>query len=428
MGWREADASSVIAAPFSEYVAISLRISAPNGVPNDDFRHERRPFIMKSNKWRRESKEGEAAMKKRIFFVLTVSLCLLTPMLLAAPAGIAEQAIADAAALEALQAAHPGHTVAAQAQCGDTAAAVLSLEGRNILCLAEKQSGEWTVTIDNPTALRQGEQIPTLLLDTDITLFWAYHDSDRLCEYVSVKANGIWGDVSHRYVDDIIDGEGDEYFVTLKDLGRCKVICKINRHQDENENLLYESADIPIPADWLAPYADLAHFDAERFPSYHLYTHDWTNEYVRQGAAEQLMPDAVYHGGTIHSDTMEFLMEKPDGTLVFVGVTWNEQDGWLMTESTPLPQGTIYGYQNFESSLYLPGGRNAGMTRYADGTWGVSMIYADKEDGAACPMFFMGQNWVGDIDATHAYGTHPWSDMATPTGQRFPFALRKPCK
>lgn len=341
----------------------------------------------------------------RFIFMLIIALLLFTPV------SIAEQAISDAAALQALQAAHPGYTVTAQEQCGYTAAAVLSLEGKSILCIAEKQSGVWTVTIDNPAALRQGEQIPSLLLDTDDTLFWAYHNNDTLCEYVARKENGSWGNVDHRFVDAIVDGEGDEYTVTWKDLGWCKVISKSNWHQDENENLLYGWADIPIPADWLASYADLAHFDVERFPRYYWYTHDWTNEYVRQGAAEQLMPEYIYHGGTINTDTMEFLMEKPDGALVFVGVTWNELEGWLLTVSTPLPKGTVYGYQNFESSLYLPNGQLVSMKRYSDGTWGVYMIYAEKEDGTSYPFFDLGQNWVGDIDAIHAYGTHPWSDM-----------------
>ena len=48
------------------------------------------------------------------------------------------------------------------------------------------------------------------------------------------------------------------------------------------------------------------------------------------------------------------LMEKPDGTLVFVGCVqgaWNE---WQLTESTPLPEGTILGVENFTHSLGIP--------------------------------------------------------------------------
>ena len=49
---------------------------------------------------------------------------------------------------------------------GDTAAAVLTDQGTQVLCVAEKQGGQWALVVDNPTALLQGEPLPSLLLDT----------------------------------------------------------------------------------------------------------------------------------------------------------------------------------------------------------------------------------------------------------------------
>ncbi|MEG1890072.1 MAG: SH3 domain-containing protein [Clostridia bacterium] len=340
-------------------------------------------------------------MKKALW----VALLFVTFVLLMPSASMAEQIIVDSAALKALQDAHPSYSVTAQDQWGDTAAAALSLDGKNILCIAEKQNGTWTVTIDNPTALRQGEQIPSLLLDTDITLFWSYHQNDTLSEYYAIRENGFWGDVGYRFVDSVIDGECDEYFITLKDLGWCKALLTSNRHQDENENLLYQWTDIPIPANWLAASIKLGSFDVESFPKRHYVYH----EPICQHAAEQLMPGYVYHGGEINDDSMEFLMEKPDGTLVFVGVAWRESDGWLLTESTALPEGTIYGYDCYETSLYLPQKLIVEMKRSADGTWGIAYVTSNGRD-----FLFFGSCWIArDFNAMEDrhFGDHPWGDM-----------------
>ena len=123
-----------------------------------------------------------------------------------------------------------------------------------------------------------------------------------------------------------------------------------------------------------------------------------------------LMPDYELVEGIINQegDTMRLLMRRPDGMLVFVGGVHDAQNGWQMTESTPLPEGTFLGVENFVESLAI-GGRLqvVSLKPYADGHWGLSLIYPEN-DG----LFRLGANWVfEESGAPLLVGDHPWSDI-----------------
>ena len=339
---------------------------------------------------------------------------------------LAESSAIDPSALAALQAAHPGYALTSPTQWGDTAAAVLSAGDVNVLCVAEKQGGAWVVTIDNPTALRRGERLPSLLLDTDTALFWRYNDGDGdTVWYDAVRDNGVWGNVSVRYSYSHSNGI-TERLVHLTDMGWAWVLVKRNCYEDVNENILYETVDLPIPADWLAAYASLATFDAELFPSAWMWTHDWTNERAREGAAKQLLPEYAYRGGIIHEDDMQFLLERPDGALVFVCVSYTESSGWSLTESAPLPAGTDYGYDNFSDSLFLPQGVLANVKRYGSGQWGLDYLYGTPGGVGPDEMICFGENWIADSTYTpdrRYFGDHPWSDVTTIDWATLPTSL-----
>ncbi len=344
----------------------------------------------------------------------TLTILLGLALLLFVSAACAESTIIDGAAAEAILAAHPGCIIAAQSQWGGTAAAVVTADAQRILCVAEKQNGRWTVTIDNPSALRQWGDLPSLLMDTDTVLYWRYRDNDNFTEYRSEKANGVWGTVALRHLNTFANGSGVESLIAYGPTVHGKVITKTICVQDENENLLYTATDIPIPAESLAPYASLASFDTEKFPGNFIYIQDWTNTFIRQSAAEQLMPDYTFLGGTLNSGSFEFLMQKPDGSKVFAGVNYNDTQGWVVTESTPLPADTVYGCENFTSSLCFPNKLLVNMNLFANGVWGVSYIYSFPEDGTPKEMIFLGQNWIADntwLPQTRYYGSHPWSDI-----------------
>lgn len=339
-------------------------------------------------------------MKHLVLLFLTILVLLL------APAAMAEQAV-DPAALQAIQSAHPSFTIEEQAQCGNTAAAALTSDGFNILCVAEKQGGAWRVTADSVGALLQTDWLPQLVLDTENSLTWIYQeDIVTRSEYHAEKIGGEWGNVTLNYID--IEDEGYyEHVVALTTLDSGKVISKTNRHVDNSGRVINQWTDIPIPAEGMMFFDGLEQFEADRFPTYDGYSRGWIGDDLVQNAATALMPGYTFQGGTIYSDNMTFLMKDPNGALVFVGVGFDDREGWLKTTSTVLPDGTRYGRENLDNVLWLPDGQMVEVTQYADGSWGPTVVY----DDGGVPICYLGQNWVQDDAGHYVFGIHPWTDV-----------------
>lgn len=118
-------------------------------------------------------------------------------------------------------------------------------------------------------------------------------------------------------------------------------------------------------------------------------------------------------GDPYHRDELRLLMRNPAGELVFIGGVLNADGMWALTESTPLPEGTILGVENFTHSLGIPGATYyncISVTPYADGTWGVNLIYPYNAGNELFPLrkhviFENGQAIYGKL------GDHPWSDV-----------------
>ena len=110
-------------------------------------------------------------------------------------------------------------------------------------------------------------------------------------------------------------------------------------------------------------------------------------------------------------DELRLLMRRPDGQLVFVGGVHDPEAGWKMNVSTPLPEGTILGVDNFVDSLGIGGTNIYAVTPcpYPDGSWGVDILYPDDEG-----LFRVGPNWIfEESGAPTLVGDHPWSDITT---------------
>lgn len=135
-----------------------------------------------------------------------------------------------------------------------------------------------------------------------------------------------------------------------------------------------------------------------------------------------LLPGYTMEQGIMgrQGNTMFLLMHNPAGELVFIGCDQDE-DTWRMTESTPLPEGTFLGVENFTHSLGIPRDVSQGDYCYAfnvapnsRGTWGVTM-FDPPADGTG--LFLLGENWILREDETHAihasFGVHPWSDITS---------------
>ncbi len=134
---------------------------------------------------------------------------------------------------------------------------------------------------------------------------------------------------------------------------------------------------------------------------------------------QELLPDYTLERGVMSGeDRMLLLMRRADGKPVFVGAVW-EKDAWRLTVSTPLPEGTILGVENFTHSLGIPNTQGEGYSYFTvslapngDGTWGVNYMYPPGEGGME---FSLGQYWMTDMYSQwgFVFGEHPWADITT---------------
>ena len=330
-------------------------------------------------------------MKRWLAMGLLTLLCALSA------AGLCEDANA------VFSAAHPGYAIAAQDEWGDTAAAVMEGDGRRVLLVAEKQDGAWRIVVDNPNALDPDGACPKLLLDTDTALYWFYPSEDAIgtLSFSCFRTDGVWGDVG------LIDRAGSLetlYHYDGRNLHVQHVQC------DENDNVISVRETMLLPGRWMKELVTLEHFDLEKLPHGHAGAWNWPGEYALTQAAKELFPDYVYLDGQADEDGLRFLLRRPDGRAVFIGVTQDDAGLFRTAESTPLPQDArVYlGDENFTSALVIEWAdvRRASLVLapYADGSWGLYQ----------CPHFvgtLLGRNWMQQEEGHRVFGAHPWSDV-----------------
>lgn len=127
----------------------------------------------------------------------------------------------------------------------------------------------------------------------------------------------------------------------------------------------------------------------------------------------ELLPTYTFVEGIDDGDVLRLLMRNAADELVFIGGVKAADGTWHFAESTPLPEGTILGVENFTHSLGVPSRKYydcVSVEPYADGTWGVSMVMP-----AQSGMYFMGQHVIFDEvdDIDGHFGNHPWADITT---------------
>ena len=242
-------------------------------------------------------------------------------------------------------------------QWGGTAACFAETDGEKRLIVLERRGEGWQIAIDNPTALIQDRGWPELLLDSDNAVYWTYVRSDtEIVRYHSARnADGTWGPVDQFSFD---SGFGDSTHVwstTWDESNRGEIIRSFSV-VDENDNDRGVQLMQILPAAWMMDCIRLKDFDVTRFPTMFIATNDFfshENERFFREAAAFLMPDYAFLKGMLKEGAMHFLMEKPDGSRVYVICEYMSHREVCLIESTPLPAGTVLGYENFTDSLWI---------------------------------------------------------------------------
>lgn len=350
----------------------------------------------------------EELVMKRFF---TLFQTIITMMLLMAGLAYAEERL-PAEVIAQLQSAYPSCSISLADQCGQTAAAVLWDGETQVLCLAEEQDGIWDLVVSNPAALRQNTPVTSLLLDTEETLYWSYNPYSAVTETChAVRENGQWRVTGMMSSEN--NGNGTISESQLWYAAEC--LQYSTSYCDENENIMSHDEYTPVPAAWLKNHLPLSVYDDSRFPKpNNHFTHSWLSDEATALAAAELFPDALFLGGCAGSGHLAFFLQEPNGDRIIASCRFQQEDGWTITLSTPLPEGTIYGWENFSSSLII-GELLVSIGPVDDTTCGVTCIYNTAEEVPDERMFHLGKNWItNDVPNgyNHCYGDHPWGDIA----------------
>ena len=302
-------------------------------------------------------------------------LCLFVLLLLALalPCALADATVPQEV-LDLCATAHPGYTVAAADGAAEQYALVLTNGSENRLCIAEREAGgDYALTIDNSTALRQGEDIPELLIDTagDV-LFYTYHGGEdgqyeyAVYTYHAVKQDGAWGtvDMTMRYYQ-------EELAAWVQDGKLHRSVSYFNKE----DNLLGQDTYLPLPLAGLNDQLTLADFDISLIGEYA----DPPEAMIR--AALSLPEDATLERVS-HSPTLFAQYTAADGARYIAACTYDEQEGYRISRSQPLPDG--WGLDNFHSwGSTLISHSNQGII-YSfgldrNGAWLLSVVQTSSE-------------------------------------------------
>lgn len=350
---------------------------------------------------------------------------LMLMMLVLVFAGACAEEALPQEVLSVLEQEYPGYTLIQSDRCDPAAAAVVSDDGTQVLCLAEKQDGEWKLVVSNPAALRQDAPVSSLLLDTDEALFWSYHGENVASTLYAARRNGTWKVVSMQENETYPNGNVGEHALGYGD-GRLQYSTYLC---DENDNILSMNDYEPVPAAWLNDRMELSVFDESAFPKANInYTHSWLSDEAIMKAAEELFPGYACLGGCAKRSHLEFFLKSPGGELLFAATRFDEKLGWRSSMSTPLPKDTRYGLENFSSSLVI-GDLLVNVSPVDENQFGVTYIYNHASyDGSSETMFQLGRNWVCmdvPVGYGNVYGDHPWADITMMDWQSLPHTFEE---
>lgn len=324
-----------------------------------------------------------------------------------------------------VQAAFPSHRILLSDQCGRTAAAVLSDGQTQVLCLAEQTDGDWALTVSNPTAFDPDRAISSLKLNADDSLCWTYALDGFLTEThhaVCTAEQWYFQGIAYTEVDE--NGYVSESHCQY-DKGRLLYATYLF---DETERILSANVYMPVPAQWLYAIVPLSAYDQARFPIPNRnYTHSWLPEEATALAAAELFPGTTYLGGCASQHDLQFFLQMPNGERRISSCWLNQEDEWNTVLSTPLPEGTMYGCENFSSSLVI-GDLLVNIGPVDAATCGVCFIYDGNHDTMGTRMFSLGKNWITGESPNgygNRFGDHPWCDITTLDWTSLPHTLEE---
>ena len=347
--------------------------------------------------------------------IIAAALLLLS---LALPAA-AEVALPQGV-IDLCDARYPAYIIAAHDGWGDEArgqyALVLTDGEDNILCIAEKSETDsaYAFTVDNPNALREGAEIPSLLIDTGgDSLYYSYTDGNTKSSYASFKSGGEWSDVSIIHQDFSHTDYEVDTLVFIQD----GFLTYDRRQFDKLENPMEEergfTQPLPIP---VSPAFEanmkLAAFDIDSVSP------DGWMIPVAEGVCHGLIEEGdMLLQVDVQSEAILMLVRKADGTKrLRISGGWDEyRNGYAVEETGPVPEdASMDTFHMWDGVLFLGNDLcSFNFTHSADGKWHFTSVQSSDSFGI---LYDGVENWEGGSVYRNdhvTYGVSPWNSDIT---------------
>ena len=323
---------------------------------------------------------------------------------------------------------YPGYSVSAYSGFGDDSrgqfALALSKEEQHILCIAEKSEADaaYRFTVENDKALRKGEEVPSLLIDTaGDSLFFSYQEIQHYYSYHAVKdETGAWGNV------DLIVYDGfnsDEFAVFAQD----ELIIMDFFDTDNEGNILSRARYTPVPGKWLQPFLALNDFDITVFPT----NRDEAMAFGgREEAAKLFLPEgAVAEYSGVAPAALAIQAALPDGSRCAYLCQWSEKEGWRSTKTAALPEGAGIDTFHFGDALFVNMVEDGeemycAFSPRANGTWVFDFFWDYKEKTVSV----YSEGIQNSVSGQVCYGVFPDIDIRTVEWDKLPRTMEEAYK
>lgn len=314
--------------------------------------------------------------------------------------------------------AHPGYEIDAYEAESDIAAAILVKDDAQMLSIAERVSGVWTLSIESTAALRQDNayiyEYEVFVDANQKTVSWRCQPWETVEFYSATLENGTW-----KLNPPQISCWWDEYLqriILTWDNG--KLLRTRQLIDSEGDSLVSSEELFPLPAPWLNGIATLDDFDANLLPFYDSDIPTTMFGPMIERAAKELLPGYTFIDGMLLADSMKLLMDRPDNSRIFVGVTYD--GNWRLTDSTPMPKDAAYD----QFGLTFPGVEVLILEPNQDGLWGVSFLSSWEEDYGLSfgnELIQTNDQWGNPM---FIVGMHPWGDITSIDWTTLPFTAK----
>lgn len=346
---------------------------------------------------------------KKILITLLMMLWLTLPAL-------AEEALPQGVRL-LCETKYPAYIIAAHDGWGDEIrgqyALVLTDGEDNILCIAEKRETDsaYAFTVDNTNALREGAEIPSLLIDTGgDSLFYSYWDDGLYkTSYHIVKQNDEWGRVSLNYIDTSYTDHDVDVWVGVD--GNCLFydVRTYDKLENQIANLSDNYMDIPVSAEF-AKNLTLATFDIGMLsPEPGLIK-------PYPGLCAPLLEEGdELISLNVQQDNLIMLVKKPDNTKrIRITDGWDEyKNDYIVEETGPVPEDayidTWHGSARTTLHLCAYGGDIFNFSQMSDDKWYFTSVQSSDSFGI---LYDGVENWEESSVYRNdhvTYGVSPWN-------------------